>query len=135
MDTDKIYLGIDYGKKRIGLAYSDASASVAVPHSVIPNDKKMFDTIRNIIREKHIKKIIVGKSLDSKGNPNDIQKHTDLFKEQIKSAYPHIEIIDQEEFFTSAHVEEKGDLLDASAAALILQRYLDMEKYKTSKIL
>ncbi len=127
------YISIDYGKKRIGVAYSDESNSIAMPHDVVANDKNVTKEIEKILLEKKPDKIIIGRSVDFKGKPNKIQKDIEIFKKELKKLSKNVEIIDQDEFLTSAHVEMKNDMLDASAAALILQRYLETEKYNTSK--
>jgi len=125
------YIAIDYGKKRIGVAYSDESNSIAVPHSIVKNDKEVLKSIGCIIAERNPQKIIVGKSVNFKGENNIIQRDIEMFKINLKTIVaPTVDIVDQEEFLTSAHVQNKNDMLDASAAALILQRFLDREGYK-----
>jgi len=128
------YIAIDYGKRRIGIAYSDESNSIAVPHSIVKNDKHAFENLQEIIAERNPQKVIVGRSVDFKGEDNAIQKDIELFKTHLKiNLHESIAVIDQDEFLTTAHVQEKGELLDASAAALILQRYLDREHYKNKQ--
>lgn len=128
------YLGIDYGKKRIGVAYSDESNTFAMPHRVVANDDTTTGVLMKIIEERAPTKIIVGRSIDLKGQPNKVQKDIERFVANLTSilAGKEIEIAMQDEFLTSAHVEEKNDMLDASAAALILQRYLEREQYQKS---
>ncbi len=125
-------LGIDYGTKRIGIAVSDPDAQFAIPHSVIQNStaesKKKFivDEILKIALEKETTTIVMGESRDYKGQPNKILPDALELKKilEAKGFVVYLEL----EFMTSQHAERfqgKNDKSDASAAALILQSYLD----------
>lgn len=54
------YLGIDFGTKRIGLAYS--VNGIISPLKVLANDQNLFTSLRRIIDEYHIEKIYIGLS-------------------------------------------------------------------------
>ena len=41
-------MGIDYGKKRVGVALSDEAGQFAMPEAVLPNDKNLFDALNNL---------------------------------------------------------------------------------------
>jgi len=126
-------LGIDYGKKRIGVALSDEGGEFAFPFSVIDNGKSAVAKIKEICVSEGVKKIVVGESLDSEGRENPIMKEARFFAEEL-SGGTGTEIFFEKEFMTSVEAhrfafkeqEKKGrQEVDASAAALILQRYLD----------
>ncbi len=71
----------------------------------------------------------MGDSRDFKGNPNPIMKDVDFFKGELEREL-HLPVFLEPEFMTSQQAErEQGAtaLLDASAAAIILQSYLDRE--------
>ena len=124
-----IYLGIDYGSKRIGIAYSEESGSIAMPLTVLKNDKQIIENILTIVKEKKTECVVVGESKDLKGNDNPISKDIEKFKKNLEEKNIRVEY--EREFFTSMHATEGGgDKIDASAAALILQRYLDRQKHK-----
>jgi RNase H-fold protein (predicted Holliday junction resolvase) len=106
---------------------------------VLPNDKDLIENILKIYEELNPNTIIIGESLDSTGNPNDMMKGVENFKKILEEKLSK-EIMYEKEFMTSHHATvqkgksalnarqskfEKGQDLDASAAALILQRYLD----------
>ncbi len=135
------YLGIDYGSKRVGLAMSDDGGSLAFPYKIIPNDNTLVDTIHNICGEEEIGSIIIGESLDLSGNANKIMTQIKEFKNRLDLELG-LPISFQKEFMTT--VEARGRVgkelnnakkvkkvglaaADASAAALILQRFLGKE--------
>ena len=76
------YLGIDYGTKRIGVALSDEKGKMAFAHSVIPNlgERKNGGKNKKICAENFVGKIILGKSLNYKGEPNPIMAKIEPFK-------------------------------------------------------
>ncbi len=124
------FLGIDYGSKRVGIALSDTEGGMAFPHTVLPNNKKLITTIKEICDKEHVAVIVLGESLDYKMKPNVIMEKITPFKkglEQVTNLPIHFE----REFMTSAaaeHLQGKGEMIDASAAAIILQSYLDKKK-------
>jgi putative holliday junction resolvase len=139
------FLGIDYGSKRVGLSISDEGASLAFPYSVITNDKDLISKIESIIASEEIMTVIVGESKDFSGNANPIMKDIESFIDILKAKI-NIPIILESEFLSSFQAEnvqsrrpdprdslprpkfkEKKDL-DASAAAIILQSYLDRNR-------
>lgn len=121
------FLGIDFGEKRVGLAVSDEEGRVAFPHSVILNDKNILDEIERIVKERNIEKIVIGESKDFKGKPNEIMFEIEKFKKELKEKTK-LPIYFEPEFMTSVQAEKitgKNEMTDASAAAIILQSFLD----------
>lgn len=128
-------LGIDYGAKNIGIAVSDENASFAIPRAIFPNDGKIFDRLLKLITEEGIAQIVIGDPGD-----NAIATQAKAFAAKLETFS--LPIIWEKEFMTSAHVsqafgskpiarqmkQERGEKRDDSAAALILQRYLDRKK-------
>ena len=124
------YLGIDFGSKRIGVAYSDENGDFALPLCVLSNSDSVVSEVVRLAREKEVIAIVVGESKNYEGKDNLIMKDTNVFVEELKrvSGLP---LYFEPEFMTSAHAEKtqgKHDLLDASAAALILQSFLDKKR-------
>ena len=121
------YLGIDYGSKKLGLAISDESGRVAFPLQVIPNNKSLLVEIAKICEQEKIVKIICGLSLDFSGQDNPIAAEAENFCNQL-SAKINLPLDFENEVLTSVFAGQtmaKDSNLDARAAALILQRYLD----------
>lgn len=121
------YLGIDYGKKRIGLAVSDESGKMAFPHSVIFNGKNILEKIAEIAKKENIGGIVMGESENFAGEPNEIMKDIEKFKKEMEEKIG-IKVNLEPEFLTSAQAKQiqgENAMHDASAAAIILQSYLD----------
>lgn len=124
-------LGIDYGSKRIGIAQSDEAGQFAMPLIVLNNSKKTLDEVIKIAEERGIKEIVMGESKNYKGEANTILPESLNFKMDIESRGYKVHL--EPEFMTSANAERfqgKNDMLDASAAALILQSFLDKANSK-----
>ena len=121
------YLGIDYGTKKIGLALSDDAGSVAFPHAVVPNDQNFLTDVRELIAEKEVGAVVMGHSLTLKGEENSVMKDIHTCKEAFEGAGITVHL--EPEYFTSVQAKRNTEdaLADASAAALILQSFLDKE--------
>ena len=120
------YLGIDYGTKRIGLAVS--SEGIAFPHGVLENDRHVVLSLKETVNKERIEKIIIGDTRTFGGHENQITKEVEMFTEKIRNEIGIPVVLANEagssiEASRYAPGEEKHD--DA-AAAVILQRYLDM---------
>lgn len=141
-------LGIDFGSKRVGLALSDESGTLAFPYKVLPNDSTLLSEVVLIITEQKVKLVVMGESKDFSGKDNAIAKSADEFKRALeKLSRKKIEY--EPEFLTSVQAgrnyarrpeESRGsgvradrrkvnEMLDASAAAIILQSYLDRTRH------
>lgn len=122
-------LGIDYGKKRVGVAVSDEKRQFALPVSVVLNTGDLVVEIEKLAIDHESKTIVLGESRNYKNEPNDIYLESLEFKADLEGRG--FEVIFEPEFMTSHAAERfqgKNDLSDASAAALILQSYLDKNK-------
>lgn len=134
------YLGLDYGTKRIGVAVSDDTATLAFPLAVIPANQEAVSAVAALAKKERAEKIILGESRDFAGAANDVMEDIEQFKKDIEelSGLP---CEYEREFFTSVQAARQfapdkksrkanpsHDTLDASAAALILQSYLDKQR-------
>jgi len=127
------YLGIDFGGKRIGLAVSDDSGTLAFPKAVLENDGTLIAQIEALCREEKIDEIVIGESINQAGEANTIQERINSFTEGIKAEI-HIPIRSMREEFSSFHSGTNGKKgTDAEAAAIILQRHLDKVKYTNGR--
>ncbi|MEO5646694.1 MAG: Holliday junction resolvase RuvX [Candidatus Paceibacterota bacterium] len=120
------YLGIDYGTKRIGIALSDESGQFAFPKSIVAPDKAIAE-IAGICQQESVTAIVIGKSIASNGMDNEIVPIVEKFKEKLAGVTGLPVHFQQESFSTmEAHrYQTKAGSRDDSAAAIILQRYLD----------
>ncbi len=125
-----ILMGIDFGTKRVGVATADTEAGMAFPKAVLKNDNILFAAIKEICEKEKVEKVILGESKDLKGEDNDIAPLITAFKESLEKSTG-LEVTYQREFYTTyqaSRIQGDSDMIDASAAAIILQTYLD--KYK-----
>lgn len=121
------YLGIDYGTKKVGLALSDEVGSMAFPESVVPNTKDLLDVVAGLVADRDVEGIVVGESRDYKGAENPVHAPAKAFAQELgeKTGLP---VSFEPEFMTSVQARSlQGDsgMIDASAAALMLQSFLD----------
>ena len=137
-------LGIDYGTKRIGVAISDENNTLAFPKEIIPNDEDTFKRFSAIIKQENISQIVIGESVDFSGKLNALSARIEVFILELQEKFK-LPVHKQKEFLTSVEARKsknnlsslspsqahskvkqiKSGRVDASAAALILQRYLD----------
>ena len=134
-------LGIDYGDARIGLAITDALGITAQGLETIHhngNDKTELKRIEEVVNEYGVTIIVVGKPLNMDGSKGESAKAADEFS-KILSKYTDADIILQDERGTtiSAHSylnvtntrgEKRKSVVDAVAATIILQDYLDFRR-------
>jgi len=120
------YMGIDYGTKKVGVAFSDEAGVMAFPHDVLKNDGKLFDTLEALIAEKGVGEIVIGHSLSRDGSPNIVQAAIEecIGDLTLRTGLPiHLE---PEQYSTqeATRLQGKTPKTDASAAAIILNSYL-----------
>jgi putative holliday junction resolvase len=120
-------MGIDFGTKRVGIAISDSTNKFAIPTKVIQNSKKLIEDLNTLICDNDIETVVLGESKNYKMEDNKVMPKIRELKEQIENKLGK-KVILEPEFMTShqaEHFQGKTELLDASAAAIILQSYLD----------
>jgi len=122
-------MGIDYGSKNVGIAFTDEGGQMAFPHGVLSNDKNLLKAIENLIAENEVSEIVIGHSLGRDGQPNAIHaKVEELMMDLTLSVGLPIHL--QPEQYTTQEairLQGKNDQVDASAAAIILNSYLTQE--------
>jgi putative Holliday junction resolvase len=141
LESNSRILGIDYGTRRIGLSLSDPLRIIAQPLTTLPNDAHTLDRICDVINKENVEVIVIGMPLNLKGEKaqkaQEVERFIDLLVERTA-----VEIIRWDERFTTtmAHRtmldmgtkrgERRSDKgrIDAMAAAILLQSYLDSRK-------
>ncbi len=120
------YLGIDYGTKRVGVALTDETGTMAFPHAVYPNDDALQACILELIDTYSVAAVIIGHSLDGNFAPNVVQSEVEAFMSDLTLACPIPIHLQPEQYTTQAALRLQGRTTqtDASAAALILDSYL-----------
>lgn len=134
------YMGIDYGTKRVGVALSDTGGSLATPFAVLKNDLKLVAELEGIIAKEGVECIVVGESQGNKVQAaitefiGQITLATFLPVEQMTEAFSSMEahgkMGKERTAARAAKAPAKPADLDARAAAVILQRYLDRNSRK-----
>lgn len=121
------YLGIDYGTKYSGIALSDDEGTFAFPKAIV-SSKDLLKEVTEILSQESVAGIVVGYSLASNGERNDVAGLIGVVAQKLESYAP---VFLQEEGFSSfeAHrYQTDAGRRDDSAAAIILQRFLDKKK-------
>ena len=140
LDKKSRLMGIDPGKKRIGIAISDENKVVATPHKVLlkENYEMFLKDIRKIIHENNIKGIIIGNPLNMDGTSSESsQSAKDMAINLSKNISEPITMWDERLSSDGAfsltrnlntNTSKKVEKLDENAAAFILQGALDYLK-------
>lgn len=123
-------LGIDYGSKRVGIATSDGENRLAFPHSIIDSrglkPKEVAQKIIELCKEKGIDVVVMGESKNLKGERNTIMDQIDICAQELREKG--LSVFFEPEWFSTQQAERfqgKITSIDSSAAAVILQAYLD----------
>ena len=116
------YLGIDYGKKRIGIALSDPGGLIAFPHGTM----KTLKDIVALVGKEEPEAIVVGLPISFGGRASEQTREVRAFAARLREAVQ-LPIAFENEVLTTriARRHTEPGKADAAAAALILQAYLD----------
>jgi len=136
-------LGIDLGRRRIGLAVSDASGTLARPLRTLergPSDRlavgALADTIASLAREDDgLALVVIGRPAHLDGSPTAETADAEQMAERLRRRVT-VQVVMQDERLSSHEAEGRlasterdwrvrKQKLDAAAAAVILQDYLD----------
>jgi len=135
MENKERVIGLDFGIKRIGLAITDETHTIAQPLCMIKREgnKKDIEKIREILQKYNVKKIVIGVSENEKGEITEMGKKSMAFGERLKELDVEIDYIEESFTSTIAHkvlassgvkAKKHKEYVDKIAATLILQDYL-----------
>ena len=129
-------LGIDFGEKRVGLALSDRLNLIASPYKTIQyaSENDLLNKIKKIVCDKEVEIFVLGLPLNMKGQDSNQTKKVRSFKKLLSIL--EIPIFYEDERFSSKVAKNSlvlqnvktghnKSLIDKTAAAIILQQYLD----------
>ncbi|MEK7156286.1 MAG: Holliday junction resolvase RuvX [Patescibacteria group bacterium] len=122
------YLGIDYGAKRVGVAVSDAAGTIAFPRATLQNDARLFSQLEELVKNEKITCIVVGDTRSHGGKDNPVTAEAEAFVVALEKALATtVERVWEmwSSIEASRYAPEGKEHNDASAAAIILQRFLD----------
>ena len=130
-------IGIDYGRKRVGLAMADPFRMFAQTIGTYSPDLALIELLR-INRESGIELIVMGWPLNLDGEENAVTQWVQEYIRRIEKKLPGVPVVKYDERYSSRRASSalvdagikkkaraKKGRLDAAAAAIILQDYLD----------
>jgi putative Holliday junction resolvase len=124
------YIGVDIGTKKVGIAVSDDGGTLAFPKETIPYSSALSQELRAYMENVGASEIVIGRSLDLDMQPNAVNVIADTVEEELRALG--VTTHRENEHFTSMTARQLGSRdIDASAAALILQSFLDKSKPTT----
>ena len=133
-------LAVDHGEKRIGLALSDLTGTIASPLKVISHISRAIDAaqVAELAENNAVGVVVIGQSFDEQGRPNLAGRRAARFAEALK-IQTQIPIVLWDESFSTqdaraARIElgvsrkKRAGHLDELAATMILQSYLEAHR-------
>lgn len=123
------YLGIDYGTRRVGVAISDEEGKFAFPRHIF-DTRVAAQEIALLVKKEAIDQMIIGQSTATNGRKNEIAGRVSEFAQKLNERAGLPVHFEREDFSSvEAHrYQTNAKHLDDSAAAIILQRFLDKQR-------
>jgi putative Holliday junction resolvase len=122
-----IVLGFDFGIKRIGIAMGNTLTGQAQPLAVVKaiDNAARFAQIGALIAEWTPTRLIVGEPFHPDGAEHEMTLRCRRFANQLHGRFNlPVELVDER--YSSAVIQaRRGEVIDAKAAAIILQQYFD----------
>jgi putative holliday junction resolvase len=129
-------LGIDFGTRRIGLAYGDEiGVATPLPALVAPDPKKQWNGLAAVLKERRITEVVLGHPLNMDGTAGPKAREVEAFGLRIQSEFGlPVHLVDER--LTSYEAEStiepskrrsvrRSGRIDSRAATLVLQDFLD----------
>jgi len=138
IENNNRILGIDYGEKRLGIAISDDTNTIATPLQYIDNNKETLSALNKIIIEYNIKTLVVGLPINLDGSPSKSSKKVLNFCKYINKELDII-VHTTDERLSSVEAENKlresgrspnmfrnldRGIIDSASAAIILDSFM-----------
>jgi len=122
-----IVLGFDFGIKRIGIAMGNTLTGQAQPLTVVNaiDNATRFTIIGKLIDEWRPARLVVGEPRHPDGAEHDMTLRARRFANQLHGRFDlQVELVD-ERYSSVVIPAKRGEIIDAKAAAIILQQYFD----------
>ena len=129
-------MGIDYGRKRTGVAVTDPLKIVAGNLATVPTHT-LIQFIKDYIAREAVERIVVGQPTQLNGEPSESMRYIIPFVKRLRAELPDVPVVMYDERFTSTIAHQamidggmkKSDRrdksrVDAIAATIILNDYL-----------
>ena len=134
-------IGLDYGRKRTGIAVTDPDRIIATPLATVPTHT-LLDWLKKYMAGEEVDEIIIGEPRQKDNTASEAEQYIRPFIGQCRKLFPDLIIERVDERFTSVmaakaifdsgvnrKTRQDKSLVDKVSAAIILQTYLDMQKY------
>lgn len=132
MTVSKVFLALDVGEKRIGVARGDSGVRLASPLLTIAVDGTEYEAIEALCQIERPNAIVVGYPRNQSGEATKQTAYVEEFVQPLQDKG--VNLVFQDESLTSVLAEDRlkaskkpyqKEDIDALAAALILQDYLE----------
>lgn len=134
------WIGIDYGKKRIGIASTDPLGLIAFPLKTLTSEE-IIPFLKSYTIQENIAGIVIGLPLDLQNKENEITELVKKFTRLLQRHLPTLPFYHHDERFTSILAQrsllesglpkkkrQEKKRLDAISASLILTSFLELHK-------
>jgi len=135
-------LSIDYGRKRVGIAVTDNEQIIANKLTTVPT-YQIWDFLKEYFEKEDVEKVVIGYPLQLNNQPSDSIRYINPFLRRFQKVYPKMALEQVDERFTSKiafqtmidgglkkKARQNKATIDAISAVIILQTYMDQEKFK-----
>ncbi len=129
-------IAIDYGTKRTGIAVTDELQLIASGLTTV-DTKTLMSFLKQYMSEEKVEAMVIGEPKRMNNEPSQVEAAISSFRESVQMEFPNLEIIRQDERFTSKMAfqtmidsgigkkkRRNKALVDQISATIILQDYL-----------
>ena len=133
-------MGLDVGARRVGVALTDATRSIASPRTTIANRgvRRLVAELAGLARCEQVALVVIGHPLQADGSPGTAARLPERVAEELRGAGFAVELWDERDTTAaasrllagtvSARRARGAGMTDRVAAALILQSYLEADR-------
>lgn len=120
-------LAFDFGLKRIGVAVGNSLLKQAQPLTVIQaaTNEEKFASIASLVKEWQPARCIVGLPRHPDGAEHEMTVRCRRFANQLQGRFGVATVLVDERYSSAVIPQPRGEMIDAQAAAIILQQYFD----------
>lgn len=132
-----LYIGVDFGAKRTGIAVSDPTFLIASAHGTYATEEVLSE-LKNLAQQASIVGFVIGQPKRWSGEASTVEESILSWIQSLTSEFPNIPIHREDERFTSKIAQQSlvmggvkkskrkdKKMLDSVSATLILQSFLD----------